>query len=115
MQLIHVLGAIRRGAVVREADVQLAELVRAVDATGKKGKLVIELTVKPMSREGAEKAIEAKVDVKVPRRDLPSATFFSDGEGTLHRADPGEQDMFIEINPATGEIVEREKKEKDVG
>lgn len=115
MQLMHVLGAMRRGVVVKEASDQLAELVRAVDATQKKGELTIKLTVKPMQGGGAEKAISATVTAKVPRRDLPPAVFFSDGEGTLHRADPGEQDMFVQIDPETGEIVETAKGAKANG
>ena len=51
MRLItDVLRDIRKGRVVEFASERLAEVVTAVGDTGKAGKLVIELTVKPQGQ-----------------------------------------------------------------
>lgn len=59
------LRSIQRGAVLDDASEKLADLVKAVDAAGKPGKLVIEITVKKASRGGAMH-ITAKTTAKKP-------------------------------------------------
>lgn len=92
--ITDILRQIRKGKVVDQASRLMAELVRAVDETGKKGTLTIELEVKPDKDGGSMKVIAAKIKVKKPLEDLPDAIFFSDEEGDLHREEPRQGKLF---------------------
>lgn len=91
-----VLRDIRRGRAVDQATRLLAEVVRAVDETGKPGSVTLTLTVKPEKGGGSQKTIVAAVKAKKPEGDIPEAVFFSDPAGDLHRTDPSQQEMFAE-------------------
>lgn len=93
-----ILREIRKGKIVDQASRQLAELVRAVDETGKSGKLTLELTVKPDKGGGSQKIIAAAIKISIPREDLPEAIFFSDDEGDLHREEPRQGKLFTELS-----------------
>ena len=108
MRLItDILREIRRGRAVDQATRLLADVVRAVDETGKPGSVTITLTVKPEKGGGSQKTILAAIKAKKPEGDIPEAVFFSDPEGDLHRSDPTQQEMFSEAGggaslPGTG-------------
>ncbi|MBN8955040.1 MAG: hypothetical protein J0H17_00290 [Rhizobiales bacterium] len=99
-----VLREVRKGRAVDLASERLADLVRAVDETGKAGSITITLKVKPEKGGGSQKTIAVDVKAKIPEIDLPEAVFFSDREGDLHRSDPTQQEMFTEAGarPAAG-------------
>lgn len=97
MRLItDVLREIRKGRAVDQASRELAEVVRAVDETGKPGEVTIKLKVKPEKGGGSQKTIVAEVKSKKPTGDIPEAVFFSDPDGDLHRTDPAQTEMFTE-------------------
>ena len=100
MRLItDILREIRRGRVVDQASRALAEVVRAVDETGKPGEITITMRVKPEKGGGTQKTIAALVKAKVPQADIPEAVFFSDRDGDLHRSDPAQEEMsFRDVN-----------------
>ncbi len=94
MRLItDILRDIRRGAPVEEATNALADVVRAVDETGKEGSVTIILKIKPAKHGGPEKTIIAEVKAKKPLSEIAPAVFFSDAEGDLHRVDPRQEEM----------------------
>lgn len=96
MRLItDILRDIRRGAPVEEATMVLADVVRAVDETGKEGSVTITLKVKPAKHGGPEKTIIAEVKAKKPIAEIAPAVFFSDAEGDLHRVDPRQEEMEL--------------------
>jgi hypothetical protein len=90
-----VLRQIRKGAPVEEATYALADIVRAVDETGKPGVITLTLTVKPAKHGGPEKTIIAEVRAKKPRADIAPAVFFSNEEGDLVRVDPRQEEMEL--------------------
>lgn len=92
--ITDVLREIRRGRAVDIASRMLADVVRAVDETGKKGSVTITLTVEPEEGGGSQKTITAEVKHKLPVESIPTAVFFSDEEGTLHRVDPQQAELF---------------------
>lgn len=99
MRLVtDVMREIRKGRGVDLASRMLAEVVRAVDETQKKGSLTITLTVTPDKGGGAGKTISLETKSKKPVLDIPAAQFFSDPSGDLHRTDPDQQEMFNEVN-----------------
>lgn len=95
-----ILRQIRRGAPVEEATMALADVVRAVDETGKPGQITLTLTIKPAKHGGPEKTIVAEVKAKKPRAEIAPAIFFSNDEGDLMRVDPRQEEMsFKEADP----------------
>lgn len=102
MRLItDILREYRNGKAADVASRKLSELVQAVDETGKPGTLTITFKVKPEKGGGSQKTIACDVKAKMPDDDLPEAVFFSDSEGSLHRADPQQREMFSEAGPRT--------------
>lgn len=96
--ITDVLRDIRRGRAVEQATRLLAEVVRAVDETGKPGSVTLTLTVKPEKGGGSQKTIIAAVKAKKPEGDIPEAVFFSDPDGDLHRTDPAQSEMFSDAS-----------------
>ena len=94
--ITDVLRDIRRGRAVEQASSMMAELVRAVDETGKPGELTLKIKVKPEKGGGSQKTITCEVKAKKPVQDIPEAVFFSDPDGDLHRTDPAQSEMFTE-------------------
>jgi hypothetical protein len=96
MRLItDILREIRKGRPVEEATTALADIVRAVDETGKPGSVTIILTVKPTKHGGPEKTLIAEVKSKKPIADIAPAIFFSDEDGDLFRVDPRQEEMEL--------------------
>lgn len=101
MRLItDILREIRRGRPVEEATNALADVVRAVDETGKKGSVTITLAISPSKHGGPEKTLVCEVKAKKPIAEIAPAVFFSDADGDLHRVDPNQEEMsFSEATP----------------
>lgn len=93
-----ILRDIRRGRAVDQATQALADVVRAVDLTGKPGTVTLTLTIKPEKGGGSQKTIIASVKAKKPEADIPEAVFFSDPDGDLHRSDPSQSEMFSDAS-----------------
>lgn len=92
--ITDILRDIRKGMVAEAAGEELAQVVRAVTATGKPGSLTIKLTVKPQKGDSEQVVISSKLSATTPTADMPEAIFFADGEGDLHRNDPRQPEMF---------------------
>ncbi|HWK52450.1 MAG TPA: hypothetical protein VNR40_21290 [Steroidobacter sp.] len=98
--ITDVLREARGGRVADIASSRLAELVQAVDETGKPGAITITIKVKPEKGGGSQKQLSFDVKAKLPEHDLPEATFFSDADGNLHRTDPAQREMFSDAAAA---------------
>jgi len=85
--ITETLRHVRSGLLITEASEQLAEVVRAVENTGKAGKLVIELQVKKLSRSGALEIID-KVTSKVPAEATLTTMMYPTPDGNLITEDP---------------------------
>lgn len=102
-----VLRDFRRGKVVDDLTEALAEVVKGVEETNKKGEITLKLVVQPQGKDDNAMRVSAKVTSKVPRADLPDALFYADADGSLLRDDPTQSRMFAdaeEVDPKTGEI-----------
>lgn len=93
--ITDVLRDYRKGKAVDLASTRLAELVQAVDETGKAGEIIIKIKVKPQKGGGSEKTLAIDVKSKIPEMELPEAVFFSDADGDLHRIDPAQMEMTL--------------------
>ena len=104
-----IVGELAGGETLDTLTSDLAEIVTAVKATGKSGKLTFELTIKPNGPHGVE--ISDKITTKEPRDDRGSTIFFNDKDGGLHRRDPRQPDLPLrEVggtahDPETGEVT----------
>ena len=87
------------GVFVDVASDKLAELVTAVDSTGKAGKLDLSITVKKASRGGAM-LIVGKVRLTKPAEEPMEAMLFSTPEGNLVQDNPHQQALDLKTVPA---------------
>jgi len=71
----------------------LADVVRAVDETGKEGSVTIVLKIKPAKHGGPEKTLICEVKAKKPIAEIAPAVFFSNQDGDLQRYDPRQEEM----------------------
>jgi hypothetical protein len=84
----------RAGDLMEEASEGLRVLSKAVRATGKKGKLIIEVTIAPLTKgRGQAVAILDQVTVKAPQVEREMGIFFVTDEGDLSRNDPRQREL----------------------
>ena len=93
---VAVLTQLRRGSAVVDASEGLAEMVKAVRETGKKGKLTITITVVPLNKGDAVDLVD-EVNVKLPKPNRGSSLFFSADDGTLLRNDPRQGELKLTV------------------
>lgn len=109
-----ILREMRYGTLHDELGEQLADIVDAVVATGKAGKLVVTITVKPGPARGTVLLIDDE-KTTIPR-DVEASIFFARG-GRLSRRDPDQPELWEgpkavqtrdgkPVNVTTGEIAE---------
>lgn len=97
MKLItDILREYRRGQLVDEASEQFQDVVKAVLATGKPSELSIVLKVTPNKGDTSLVIVAGQVKAKVAKEELPSAIFYADDSGDLHRSDPKQRDLLVE-------------------
>ncbi|MFA5633440.1 MAG: hypothetical protein WC997_18275 [Porticoccaceae bacterium] len=92
---------LRGGEMLDEASERLAEVVRAVDATGKAGEITIKLQVKKLSRSGALEIID-RVTAKVPEEPQLTTMMYPTPEGNLITEDPRQQKLDLKVPQITG-------------
>ncbi|WP_169294637.1 hypothetical protein [Advenella sp. EE-W14] len=92
---------IRSGMLCLEATEQLAQVVKAVEETGKPGELNIKITIKRLGRSGALD-ISDKVTSKVPKEQPITTMMFVSPEGNLLTEDPRQSKLDLKTVPVTG-------------
>lgn len=90
MNIISVISQQRKGKFQAEASEALARLVKACRETGKKGKLMITLTVRPTS---TEMMLTDKIVDDIPKPDAAASVFYDDEDGNLSRTDPNQEEL----------------------
>lgn len=88
-----VLRELAGGATLNAAGEDLAKVVAAVKATGKKGELTLKLTVKPNDDGGQTVTIADSITIKVPTRSRRPSIFFPTDDGDLSRSDPRQGEL----------------------
>jgi hypothetical protein len=89
--LAATLQEIAAGTFHAKVSDELRQLTAAVTDTGKKGTLVVTLTVAPIKPGNTTNlVVTAQSALKAPAGDAPSAVFFSDQDGNLTREDPNQ-------------------------
>jgi hypothetical protein len=92
------------GIFIDTASDKMAELVSAVDGSGKAGKLVIEIKVKKATRGGAMH-ITGNVKLTKPAEEPMEAMLFATPEGHLVADDPRQTKLDLKSIPSTTDIT----------
>jgi hypothetical protein len=103
-EFLQTVKEIRRGGLVSDLEAQLADLVMGVRETGRKGQLVLTLTVAPASAGNVETLLVTDdVKLKRPKPVLGSTIFFATPDNTLRRNDPRQPELkgLREVVPMT--------------
>lgn len=87
------------GVFIDTASDKLAELVAAVDTSGKSGRIDLTITVKKATRGGAMH-ITGKVKLNKPAEEPMEAMLFATPEGNLVADDPHQQKLDLKVAPA---------------
>lgn len=90
MNIINTLTEQRKGKFAIEAAEKLAAVIKACRATGKKGKLVITLTIRPTA---TEMMLSDNVKPVCPEADAAASVFYDDEDGNLSRTDPNQEEL----------------------
>lgn len=91
---VDTLKDIREGEVLTEATEALRELVGAVKATGRTGKLQLTLIVKPVAKADANAlVISDELKVVTPKAERGHTVFFATDENSLSRNDPRQPEL----------------------
>jgi hypothetical protein len=87
-----VLLELQKGGVHRDLSEKLAELVKAVADTQKKGSLTLRIDVTP-NKDEATYLLAATVTAKAPQHTSRPSLFFALDDGSLTRKDPRQMDL----------------------
>lgn len=105
------LSLVRRGDFVADVDSAIAEVVQAVQETGKKGAITITLSIERKdTKSGSVISITDKIKQKLPELPTPETYLWSDDAGNLFEDDPRQGKLFdATITPSKDvEVVEPE-------
>jgi len=95
------LREVRRGQILEDCADELQKIVRAVDETGKAGKLVIELTIKPASKGQGIYTVSDKVRAKLPELPAGETILFGTPDGNLQARNPSQPELDLKDVSAT--------------
>ena len=91
--LKHLMG----GTFLEEAGDRLAELVAAVDSTGKAGKITLTIAVKKSTKSAM--AVTADIKISKPMEAPDAMLMFATPEGNLLTEDPRQQKLALKQVP----------------
>lgn len=96
---------IRRGQFLEDAADELQKVVRAVDESGKPGKLTITLTIKPASKGQGAYILSDKVKATLPELPLGETILFATPDGNLVTTDPRQQKLDLKAIAPVGATI----------
>lgn len=95
--LTHVLSQIRGGLALDDAGKKMREIVKAVKATGKKGRIVFTVDIEPDKTDDTVVKLTPSLTFKMPERGYAAGLFFvNEKTGELTREDPRQVEMELE-------------------
>jgi hypothetical protein len=99
--IITLLQNQRSGACQDELSEKLNALNHAVRHSGKKGKLVLTITIAPLSKGGGNAVgVTDRIDLKSPQEEPEVSVFYVSEEGQLSRNDPRQREFNLRPVPA---------------
>lgn len=97
---------LRRGQFIEDCADKLQEVIAAVEETGKKGKLVIEIEVAPASKGQGAVTVSDKITPKIPALPAGATIMFVTNENNLVANDPRQQTLPLKVaaSPESAEL-----------
>lgn len=100
----YTISTMRSGSADEAASAALKQLVEAVEKTGGKGSVTVQLAICPMKDGDGELEVKAKIKLTLPSVDLKTAIMYADDDFNLTRANPKQLSMLNEGNDRGGKI-----------
>lgn len=94
--LTYAMGLLKNGALNIEAGEMLATMIRAVEETGKPGRLTLTIDV---ARQGAALSVLGRVTDKTPEEKPLPDLFWSTVEGHLTLQNPNQRSLDLQVVP----------------
>jgi hypothetical protein len=95
LAFIENLIEMRNGGVVIEMEKSIEDVVAAVRATGKAGKVTLQISVKPASKGDVDTLfLQDTIKVDAPKPDKKLTLFFANEENQLSRHDTRQMNML---------------------
>lgn len=109
------IAYLAKGTVDEDGTDQLAELIKMVRLTGRKGTLTLTLEVSMLDKSSEDAMrIVGDVKTKAPKMEKPTTIMFSTGDGDLLRDDPEQMKMDLRqvghTQPETARRISSEPK-----
>jgi hypothetical protein len=98
MSLIQTLGRLDDGFFLGKCTDAQQDLVRAIQDTGKGGKLIIEINIKPATRGGAM-VVGGKIKLTKPAEPPTETMMFASESGELLGDDPRQMQLDLRVVP----------------
>lgn len=90
---VDTLKDIREGNLLAELPQYMQDLVAAVRATGKGGRLTLVLNVKPLEKGSNALLVSDDIKVSIPEQPRESTVLFATESNDLSRRDPRQPDL----------------------
>lgn len=100
----YTLATMRGGSADEAASDALKKLVEAVEATGGKGSITVQLAIAPLKDGDGELEVKAKIKLSLPSVDIKTAIMYADEDFNLSRANPKQLSMLNEGNDRGSKI-----------
>lgn len=95
----YALNQMRNGKAQEEASEKLNELINACRDTGTKGKITLEIEVRPDKGDSGQYFLRPTVKIKKPVFAVSDTIFWGTPEGNLQRTDPAQGDLDLKVVP----------------
>jgi hypothetical protein len=95
---LDVMCTHRGGTIITDVSKAMRQLAAAVQNTGKSGKVVLTLNLRPAGHGDASLMIfEPDVTSKIPAKTPPGSVFYTDDDFNLVRDDPRQQPLALKV------------------
>lgn len=105
----YALNQMRNGKAQEEASEKLNELINACRETGTKGKITLEIEVRPDKGDSGQYFLRPSIKIKKPLFAVSDTIFWGTPDGNLQRTDPTQGDLdlkIVETKPAPTKLVD---------
>lgn len=105
----YALNQMRNGKAQEEASEKLNELIHACRETGTKGKITLEIEVRPDKGDSGQYFLRPSIKIKKPLFAVSDTIFWGTPDGNLQRTDPAQGDLdlkIVETKPAPTKLVD---------
>lgn len=96
---VFMLQQLRGGKTAEELSADINQLVQDCRSVGKKGELVLKITIEPDKGDTGQYFIDAQHKVAAPKFAKGKTMFWGTPEGNLQRQDPSQGELPLRVIP----------------